>query len=552
MAWTASVTFGCSGSRSGSVASDSGLASDAAAAGGRSGDGGTFGSGGGNGSGGSGGDAGSKGSGGRLGTGGALGTGGSLGTGGAPGTGGAHDGGISDGGVSDAATAMVCPVPVSRGMATASSTCSISSLVVDPATVCAGSATCPIGKAYALRCSSFGYGPWLAPSGTTGASILLATNNPSTQIFTIGAGATARVDDVPMLTKAIHSLGVDRSGTRTIFTSEQPALSRYRETANGWSSDDASTVVGTDQALLSEGRAIDDTHAFAAYHNLGDYFPRLARRNGACWQSTVLANTPIVSMGMDIDATDRPWVAWIAGATNGIALSLVSPDGTTFVPWSTTKHEELSFWDRPIVLAGGLTGTSPFPALATLRSDGLHVVTPDADTAVWTDRIVPGSARAGYSGNCPGQVSTGAACQGLTTCSGHIAGALPGFGMVRTASGRAYAAWLEVESDTTYSLALSSPSCTTGGPIPCMCLASPTSTNRTMTMVVARVNNAATPSSAIRRFPLDTAAALPTTFPQIFSLVLAARGNTLLAVASVTSSPEHQLRYYEIDSAQLP
>jgi hypothetical protein len=37
-----------------------------------------------------------------------------------------------------------------------------------------------------------------------------------------------------------------------------------------------------------------------------------------------------------------------------------------------------------------------------------------------------------------------------------------------------------------------------------------------------------------------------------FSLVLATRGNTLLAVASAVRSPDTELRYFEIDSAQLP
>jgi len=490
---------------------------------------------------------------------------GCTGSGGAMGSGGSRDGGqgsdASDGGIetsdsgsSDTATPPLCSSPTDRGAATASTHCGMSPLAVDAATICAGATTCPITKAYALHCQSFGYGPWLVPTGPDGASVLYGTSGTGTQMFTIGPGTSARVDDLPTLSTVIHSLSVDHSGTRTIFTGELPAVGRFRETATCWSSELASTVVGNDLALVSAGRAVDETHAFIAYHDLGDNLPRLATRDGTCWRSTLLARTPMVSMTMDTDAMDRPWVAWIRGLTGETGLFLAGPDGAIYAPWKTNMNQVLSFWDRPLVLAGGLDGTSAFPALATQRSDGLHVITPDLGTAVWTDRIVPGSNPVVYSGNCPpqGGASTGPPCQGLTTCAEHGVGALSGYGLVRTDSGRAYAAWLEVESDTNYNLTTITQFCTPGGPMLCTCSASPTSTTRTLTMVVARVSNAATPSQAVRRFHLDAAATPTYSLPSDLALVLAARGNTLLAVATLTVMPESQMRYFEIDSSQLP
>jgi hypothetical protein len=177
----------------------------------------------------------------------------------------------------------------------------------------------------------------------------------------------------------------------------------------------------------------------------------------------------------------RPWVAWLGNSTAGLpALILVGPDGSSYAPWAGTAGNAFSFWYRPIVLAGGLGGSGAFPALGVQQTEGLHVITPDTDTAVWTDHVVPGSQQVVYTGDCPpsGTVTTGAPCKGLTSCTQHGVGALSGFGLVRTASGRAYAGRLETDSTITYALTQSAPTCTSGG-MPCMCQASATSLTRT-------------------------------------------------------------------------
>jgi hypothetical protein len=53
------------------------------------------------------------------------------------------------------------------------------------------------------------------------------------------------------------------------------------------------------------------THAFVAYFNPSDKMPRLATRDGSCWQTTQLGTTTAESMAMDTDTMGRPWVAWL-------------------------------------------------------------------------------------------------------------------------------------------------------------------------------------------------------------------------------------------------
>jgi hypothetical protein len=476
----------------------------------------------------------------------------------------ARDGGpdVRDAGTGGSHPTTSCPLTTPQGTAAPSSTCSISPMGID---------TAPITAAYSLRCGTSGYGPWVAPTGPAGATLMYAAG-AATHLFTIAPGG-ARVEAVPALTKAILSLDVDRAGTRTIFTGEMPGLWRLRETAGQWSSDEATLLVGNDQSLVSAGRAVDETHAFAAYHNLSDYLPRLATRDGACWRTTQLGTTRVSAMGLDIDDMNRPWVAWLTANGGLPVLGLAGPDGSAYTPWTGATANVDSFWERPAVLAGGLDGTGAFPALALQRTEGIHVLAPDAGRAVWTDRVVPGTTRAIGGGNCPSSspVPIGMpVCKGLTTCSQRTAGVLPGFGLARTSGGRAYAAWLEIDSDTTFSLTAIGPIC--AGAVaaaapppperdddlarvaaPCMCQATPKSTTRTLTLAVVRLSNGATAPESIRRIPLVAGdPGSPYYPPTFFSVVMAARANTLLVVASLGVSAGTELRYLELDSAGLP
>jgi len=518
------------------------------------------------GSGSGGGGAGGRGSGGASDTGGhGLGgaaAGGNGGRGGSAGSGGQGSGGASgaDGG------GAVCPAtPTANGAPTAS-TCSGGALAVNPVAFCGSNATansCPVRAQYALHCAGAGYGPWVAPRGANGASVMFVTNTGSfvTRMFSVDPGAVTTVD-LPGLTAATETLVVDRAGQRVIFGGEMPGVWRMTEAATGWVRDPASSGPTNDLAMLSDGRAIDDTHAFAAYFQLGDSLPRLLTRDGACWHQSRLAPTPVASMAMDVDAMNQPWVAWLTTATGAVSLGLAGPDGTVSNPWTATLSGDYpSYWDRPAVLAGGLAGTGTNPALATQRVDGLHVITQSPTGGVWIDHLV-GGARATQTTDCPAPITVPQGmppCQGVTSCTRHAAGALAGYGMARTASGKAYASWIEIDTTTTYTLSPSgAPSCPgapimTGAPTQpaCICSATPTAAVGTATLAVAHVTEpGGTPQGTITRFPLDVSGALAQS--SIPGIALAARGNTLLVVASVGTGSDTELRLLEIDSAGVP
>jgi len=519
------------------------------------------------GSGSGGGGAGGRGSGGASDTGG-HGLGGAAGGGNGGRGGSAGNGGQGSGGASGAdGGGAVCPAtPTANGAPTAS-TCSGGALAVNPVAFCGSTATansCPVRAQYALHCAGAGYGPWVAPRGTNGASVMFVTNTGSfvTRMFSVDPGAVTTVD-LPGLTAATETLVVDRAGQRVIFGGEMPGVWRMTEAATGWVRDPASSGPTNDLAMLSDGRAIDDTHAFAAYFQLADSLPRLLTRDGACWHQSRLAPTPVASMAMDVDAMNQPWVAWLTTATGAVSLGLAGPDGTVSNPWTATLSGDYpSYWDRPAVLAGGLAGTGTNPALATQRIDGLHVITQSPTGGVWIDHLV-GGARATQTTDCPAPITVpqgSPPCQGVTSCTRHSAGALAGYGMARTTSGKAYASWIEVDTTTTYTLSPSgAPDCpgapiTSGAPATqpaCICSAVPTMAVGTATLAVAHVTEpGGTPQGTIARFPLDVSG--PLAQSSIPGIALATRGNTLLVAVAVGTGPDTELRLLEIDSAGVP
>jgi len=433
---------------------------------------------------------------------------------------------------------------------------------VDPLAFCGATATatsCPVRVQYALRCAGAGYGPWVAPRGTNGASVMFVTNTGSfvTRLFSVDPGAVATVD-IPGLTAATETMVVDRAGQRVIFSGEMPGVWRMTDAATGWMRDEASRGPANDVAMMSDGRAIDDTHAFVAYYQLGDTLPRLLTRDGACWHQSLLAPTPVASLGMDVDAMNQPWVAWLTTATTGaVTLGLAGPDGTVSTPWTAmVSGDSPSYWDRPVVLAGGLAGSGTKPALATQRVDGLHVITQSPTGGVWIDHVV-GGARATQTTDCPPSITVPQGmppCQGMTSCTRHSVGALAGYGLARTASGKAYASWIEVDTTTTYTLSPSgAPNClgTTTNQPACICSAVPNTAVGTATLVVAHVTEpGGFPQGTTVRFSLDVKGALAQL--AIPGIALATRGNTLLVVASVGTGPDTELRLLEIDSAGVP
>jgi hypothetical protein len=157
---------------------------------------------------------------------------------------------------------LVCGDEIDNG-APVSSECSVTT--ADPAAQCAGAGTCPVNAAYTLRCSGGGYGPWVVPWGTTGATVMFVTNTGRfvTRLFSLAPGA-ARVDDVPALTSAANALAVDpATGNRTIFAGEMPGVCRVRESASGWRRESAVEVDRSNLALVTDARVLDANRTLA-------------------------------------------------------------------------------------------------------------------------------------------------------------------------------------------------------------------------------------------------------------------------------------------------
>lgn len=464
----------------------------------------------------------------------------------------------------DVGVTTACPAGTDLGPSVPSSSCSIAPLAIDAAAVCGAGNPCPIDGARRIVCDDSGYGPWLAASGSSGASILFDSGRAPagsvgtvSHLFTLAADPAAdRVDDVPGVTSAVSALSIESSGARAIFSGEMPGAWLVRETADRWTSEETTDLPQINLAMISDGRSIDDAHAFTAYVDLGDSFPRLGARQGACWQSRVLAPEPADSMAMDVDALGSPWVAW--RPTGAPALRLAAPDGTIATPFSGTAVFDIypGFWSPPIVLAGGLTATDATPALAAQGEAGIHVLTLDATAAMWNDHVVPGSAPAIVTTDCPPQFSSSeigtVPCDGLRTCALHEPpGALGGFGLARTRSGRAYVAWLESQLEVAYALeGKRSDNCLYAQE--CECVRTVVSAAARVNLVIAHVTGTPTPPEAIRRFQLLSTDVVPVSLPFLRSMVMTARGDTLLVIATLNTTPHADLRYLEIDTTKLP
>jgi hypothetical protein len=465
------------------------------------------------------------------------------------GSGGSGDSGdaVSDG---PALGGPVCGAEIDNGALTPSSPdCDVAPL--DGAALCASTGPCPVGTtAYTLSCTGGAYGPWLVPSGSDGASMMLVTNTGSfvTRLFSIAPGA-ARVENVPALTSASNVLAVDpATGNRTIFAGEMPGAWRVRETAAGWRREPAVEVGVSDLTLVTGARVLDADRAFFAYFNLWDDLPRLAVRDAGCWRTSLLPGQRQTDISLDLDAMNRPWTAWYDRDSSGLMVRMAGPDGTPYLPWKSSMSSAmgLPMHTPPILLAGGLAGTAAYPSVVIQRDDGVHIVVPDATASSWTDRILDGTALAKQEA-CLAPIDTVPAggCDTTVTCSTQIKGAITGFSAARVASGRTYVAWVAIQGESSYGYqADSSGLCsTTGGPLKCGCHVVPKATSNTMWLVITRADTGA---EAVR-FTIESGPAATGT-----AVSVAARGNTLLVAAARTSTAYAEFRYLEVDTTRLP
>ena len=444
----------------------------------------------------------------------------------------------------------LCGVETDNGVLTSSALCRVAPL--DATALCPGAGACAVGAtAYKLTCG--GYGPWLVPAGSDGASIMFADATGTTHLFSLAPGG-AKVEDAPALASAANALAVDpTTGNRTIFAGEMPGIWRVRETAAGWRRESVVEGSGPDLALVSArvlvsaARVLDADRAIVAYFALSDYQPRLAIREAGCWRTTPLSGGQTENdISLDLDAMNRPWTAWYERDTSGMMVRMVGPDGTPYLAWkSSALYSPLGWSDPPILLAGGLAGTAAYPAIVIQRDDGVHVLVPDATAVSWTDRILDGTAIAQTPGCLtPISVAPATGCDTTVSCTTQTAGSIRGFAAARVASGRTYVAWVAIEGQTTFGYMPQDPGfCETPThPAKCGCVVT-SMTSNTMSLVLTRADTGA----EAMRFALDSGRA------GIYaSLGLAARGDTLLLAVSPPNASTAEYRYLEIDTTRLP
>ena len=436
---------------------------------------------------------------------------------------------------------LVCGDEIDNG-ALVSSECSVT--VADPAAQCTGAGTCPVSAAYTLHCSDSGYMLRVVPLATNGSSVMFVTNVGAfvTHLFSLAPGA-ARVDDVPALTSMLNALAVDPAGgNRTIFAGEMPGAWRVRETPSGWRRESAVEADPSKLAMVSDARVLDANRAFLAYHLVTEsWVPRLAVRDGGCWRTSVLPGQAGTELSLDLDAMNRPWVAW---NYSGTTVQMAGPDGTLYTPWNvSTSLGVMGNLDQAIVLGGGVTAASTaYPSLVIQRTDGVHVLVGDAALPRWTDLPIAGSASPDTTTACQYSVAVpSGGCDAIASCTSVTKGAVRGFGAARTASGRAYVAWVATDGETTYSYQGPDYVCSSG--LRQCCHSVTTSSSGVSSVVLTRADTGA----EALRLALETGRPLPST-----EVALAARGDTLLVVASHDNGSGIEMRYQEVDTTRLP
>ena len=308
-----------------------------------------------------------------------------------------------------------------------------------------------------------------------------------------------------------------------------------RDTPSGWRRESAVEVDPSTLAMVSDARVLDANRAFLAYYDLADSgVPRLAIRDGGCWRTSVLPGQSYNELSLDLDAWNY----------SGTTVQMAGPDGTLYTPWNaSTSLGLMGSQSQAIVLGGGVTAASTaYPSLVIQRTDGVHVLVGDAALPRWTDLLVAGSASSDATNAClDSKAVPSGGCDAIASCTSVTKGTIPGFGAARTASGRAYVAWVTTDGETTYSY--QGPDYVCSGGLHQCCKAAPTSSSGVSSVVLTRADTGA----EALRLALETGRPLLST-----NVALAARGDTLLVVASHDNASGIEMRYQEVDTTRLP
>jgi len=438
--------------------------------------------------------------------------------------------------------------------------CAVTARQIDPTFTCAG-ANCAITKALDLTCESLPQGLWLSP--TTDGAVVMTRASYLTRLMTVEA-TDIRVQDVPALANPSLDaseasayldnsvLANSASETKWLFVGDSQDITLLRGTDSGWTrtilaAQGGSSILGP--VRVKDACTVDENLGYLIYSQ-PDGLPRtthLVSWDGSCWVDQSIGKAESDSIVVKADAERRPWVVW---ADNRNVLTLRSPDGDLHnllasdggvaLDWELTGNLILR------LLPGGLDGTAPIPAVAARCADGIRVFSNTSlGDSGWPSILLPESAPgAAIAGDCPPDGASSAAhtCVNSTSCTQQLSGVSLGFGLARTQSGATFVAWVEYSAQGSYSLTYYKQ----GGEMPMeYCFKSEISGTGTADLVLAHLT-ASGPNMS--RFHFDLGGAVASLSRTV---VMAARGDTLLVGAYLGGDMIRTLTYLEIDSMQL-
>ena len=451
-----------------------------------------------------------------------------------------------------------CPSETAIPAPTASRNCAVSVRNVDPVFTC-GQAGCAVKKALDLTCDALPGSPWLSATAD-GAALFTITNsadNSTTgaQVTTVTASGS-QVEDAPELNNSVlpwdailnSVMSTSSSGKRWFFVGADDPVTIH-ETDSGWMRSSISLPPNSGAYLAA--RMVDDDLGYLTYGIDAElYAPHLVTWDGSCWTDQTISNqgTPDSSV-LAVDDKKQPWLAWFYGNQS---LFLRSPSGNIQDLFSNIIADAAAATavGMPLrLLPGGLDGTAAFPIVAAGAGDGVRLFSRDATTdSGWRSVLLPAPPETGSAGDgCPSGTPTDDCrqdpCLGSTSCNAQLTATSTGFDLVRTQSGRTFAAWVVYSSQGTYALKKVSE----GSELPtCYCSWTETNGTGTADLVLMHVTEAE-PILSHFRFDMGGAAVDVTR-----DVALAARGDTLLVVVQLGGSNVPTLTYLEIDSSNLP
>jgi hypothetical protein len=465
--------------------------------------------------------------------------------------------GSSGGGGNAGSGTKQCHAETQAASPVVSKKCVVSARNVDPVFTC-GQADCAVRKALDLTCETLPHTRDLSATAH-GTSLFSITHDPkdtssAAHLMTV-TEAGSRVEDVselnngaiPLYSVLVTAMSSSSSGKRWIFAREGTSLIAAHETDTRWVR--SSIAIKPNTGAYLSARMVDDNLGYLTYGiDAETYAPHLVTWDGSCWTDQTLADwgTP-GSTVVAVDDKKQPWVAWQRG---GDSLTLRSPNGDTqnlLADLTGDAHAPTTVATFRL-LPGGLDGSSAFPLVTASTNEGIRLFFRQSTDPGWRSAGLPKPDTTGTSGQgCPlGPTSDDCSqdpCLGVTSCTAQVSATGSGFELVRTQSGRTFAAQVVYSSQGTYALA----KVRRGSEFPtCYCGWTETSGTGTADLILMRVTDG---EPILNHFRFDMGGATEDTSRD---LIMTARGDTLVVAAQLGGSRVPTLTYIEIDSSRLP